>query len=64
MAEHVTTSRQTIWDLSHQLYGDSTHAVQILKENPGLGNLTKLIPSGSIIEYTPPTGNAVAQFFY
>jgi len=63
MAKHTTTSGQTIWDLSNQLYGDSSHAIQILQDNPTLTGLTAQIPAGSIIEYTPTLGNAVAGFF-
>ena len=63
MAEFITTSDQTIFDLSIQLYGDSSHAVQILKDNPAIGSVTDNIVAGSVIFYSDSVGNAVVNFF-
>lgn len=61
--KHITTSDQTIWDLSHQLYGDASHAVKILLDNPSLGSITAQITPGTEIEYTPTLGNNITSYF-
>mgnify|MGYP003624881500 CR=1 FL=1 len=63
MAIYKTTSGQTIWDLSNQLFGDSSHAIQILQENPTLGTITSAITPGTVINYTPIIGNEIQGFF-
>lgn len=63
MAKYTTSSEQTVWDLSNQLYGDASHAIKLLQDNPILDGLTSKIPSGTVIEYTPPLGNSVSDFF-
>lgn len=63
MAEYKTTSGQTIFDLSLQLYGDQSNIVKILAENTQLASLTGLIPPGTIIKYTPALGFTASQFF-
>jgi hypothetical protein len=63
MAKYVTTSGQTLFDLSLQLYGDTSSAVKILNENPALNNIAGVIPAGSVVEYTPRDGFTVAQYF-
>lgn len=63
MAKYTTTSGQTIWDLSLQLYGDSSSSVRIFDDNPLLNSITGLIPPGTVIEYTPRLGFSASQFF-
>ena len=63
MAQYTTISGQTLYDLSIQLYGNSSNAVRILKDNPDLLGVAKLIPPGTVIEYTPPEGFTVATYF-
>lgn len=62
MAKYTTISGQTIWDLSVLLYGDSSNVVKILQDNPSLGQITKQIPAGTVIEYTETLGNAVKTY--
>ncbi len=62
MAQYTTESGQTIFDLSVQLYGNSSNAVKILSENPTLQGFGKLIPGGTAVEYTPPLGFTVSTF--
>lgn len=63
MATYVTTNGQTIFDLSLQLYGDTSNAVKILSDNPALNSIAGVIPPGTVIEYTPRDGFTVAQYF-
>ena len=63
MAKYITTSGQTVLDLSLQLYGDSSNAIKILNENPALNSIAGAIPPGTVIEYTPKEGFTVAQYF-
>ena len=63
MAKYTTTSGQTIFDLSLQLYGNSSSVVKILSENANITSLTGLIPPGTIVNYTPVLGFTSAQFF-
>jgi phage tail protein X len=63
MSTYITIQGQTIWDLSIQLYGDSSNAIKIVSDNPGLDKVGKLIPPGTSIEYTAPTGNNTTLFF-
>ena len=63
MAKYTTTSGQTIFDLSVQLYGNGSNIVKILSENPALNGLTGLIPPGTVIEYTPVLGFTPSQYF-
>ena len=62
MATYTTTSGQTLFDLSVQLYGNSNNVIKLLVDNPTLAGVAKLVPAGSEIEYTPPEGFTVAQF--
>jgi hypothetical protein len=63
MAKYTTTSGQTIFDLSLQLYGDASSAVKIINDNPALGSISGTIPPGTVVEYTPREGFTVAQYF-
>lgn len=63
MSTYTTVQSQTIWDLSLQLYGDSSNAIKIISDNPGLDSVGKLIPPGTVIEYTEPVGNTTTTFF-
>lgn len=62
MAEYRTESGQTIFDLSVQLYGNTSNAVKILQDNPTLAGFGKLIPGGTVVTFTPPAGFTVATF--
>jgi len=62
MATYTTTSGQTLFDLSVQLYGNSSSVIKLLVDNTALAGIGKLVPAGSEIEYTPPEGFTVAQF--
>ncbi|BAQ92499.1 putative phage tail X [uncultured Mediterranean phage uvMED] len=62
MSEYNTKAGQTVFDLSLLLYGTASKAVQILKDNRHLGNLTKEIPSGTVISYTEQAGNEIVNF--
>ena len=62
MSTYITIQSQTIWDLSIQLYGNTSNAVKIINDNPGLSNIGKLIPPGTVIEFTAPTGNTITTF--
>lgn len=62
MATYITTSGQTIYDLSVQLYGNDSNAVKIIVDNPSLSGVTDLIPPGTVITYTPPEGFTVSQY--
>jgi phage tail protein X len=62
MSQYITIQSQTIWDLSIRLYGNSSNAVKIVSENPGLDYIGKLIPPGTVIEYTEPVGNTITTF--
>lgn len=63
MSQYTTIQSQTIWDLSIKLYGVSSKAVQIINENPALDYIGKLIPPGTVIEFTAPVGNTITTFF-
>ena len=63
MSTYTTIQSQTIWDLSLQLYGDTSNVVKLISENPTLSSVGKLIPPGTVIEYTKPVGNTITTFF-
>jgi phage tail protein X len=63
MSTFTTIQSQTIWDLSVLLYGNTSNVVKIITDNPDLGFVGKLIPPGTVIEYTAPTGNTTTLFF-
>jgi len=63
MAKYTTTSGQTIFDLSLQLYGDSSNVVKIMNENPQLNVIAGVIPAGTVIDYTPRVGFSISQYF-
>ena len=63
MSTYTTIQGQTIWDLSILLYGNTSNAVKIVNDNPVLVNIGKLIPPGTSVEFTAPTGNSTTTFF-
>jgi phage tail protein X len=63
MSTFTTIQSQTIWDLSLQLYGDTSNVVKLINDNPGLDFVGKLIPPGTSITYTAPTGNTITTYF-
>jgi len=61
MLKYKTQSGQNIFDLAVQLYGDTSKAVQIMNDNPGLSWNTDILPQTEIL-YTDES-NVTAQFF-
>lgn len=63
MASYTIKYGQTIWDLALQLYGDSSKAVQILKDNKTIiPDLNYRYLAGLTITYTE-TANSITNFF-
>ena len=62
MSTYTTVQSQTIWDLSIQLYGDTLNAVKIITDNTTLDYVGKLIPPGTVIEFTKPIEDVITTF--
>lgn len=62
MSSYTTIATQTIWDLSILLYGDTSNVVKIISDNPSLEYVGKLIPPGTVVEFTEPLGNTVRDY--
>lgn len=45
---------QTLADLSIQLYGDESHILQIVQDNPDIGDINNYRLQGMVINYTDP----------
>ena len=63
METYITVEGQNIWDLSALLYGNSSNVVKLVQDNPGLGNVGKTIPAGTVILYTKQKGNQIVDFY-
>lgn len=55
MATFTVPYGMTLYDLSIQLYGDASHVLQIVEDNPDINNInTQSQLIGMVINYTDP----------
>ena len=63
MDQYISVQGQNIWDLSNLLYGNTSNVVKLVKDNPGLGNVGKTIPAGTVILFEKQKGNQIVDFY-
>ena len=63
MQEYRVTSGQSLFDVSIQLYGDSSHVLDIINNNPQLFlTINSNLESNSIIKYNDQN-NTITNYF-